>query len=495
MARIGSSSRMASSGVAIVALTVTTGILLFWVLSNASPILLVAVAVLVASMSFMHREIGLLDLRCITIPGFFFFTFVAMIYLPALVVFSEQTGEPRFTFLWAVLSVMFTVPLGIVLVNRLLRFQKDEVKAFFESPFQEDRRTSARMAVGLGVLLSLALAVTVIYFREVATVPLLYLIQNIGDYEEAGWLREESFKLLGSSIPYVYYVLRSFIYPMLITASFGYVLLKRSAGWLLFFLVTLVSGAFYNSASLEKAPVAAIFLMLFLYYFFYRGGRVSAIQVGVGIVTVFLFPVLVLLAIWTSLGVDLLGVFKIIGKRLFYVPAWVLYYYFELFPDVIPFLHGRTIGKLSAVLGLDFFNTSIYVFQYIFPEGLPSGYANAAFIGNLYADFGMWGVVVGGVLVGVLVQWAQVYLVRQKKSVLVLVVYTFLVSSTWQLNNAPLPVVLLSYGTVFAIVLLWSMQLLDRILSRAEPLDWMASRRSSWDPQRARRSARRRGNV
>lgn len=482
-------------GLVMVASVVTVGLLLFLLPLQSLLILILSVVVLVASVFFLHKEIGLLDIRRITIPGFFFFTFLAMIYLPSLFVFAEQTGQYRFTYLSAVLSVMLTVPLGILLANRVLRFHKTEIKRFIALPLEEAPRSSARMAVPLCVLLSLALAVTVIYFREVGTVPSLYLILNIGDYKEAAWLRQESFLLLGSSISYVYYVLRSFIYPTLITASFGYALLKRSAGWRLFFIVSFVFGIFYAGASLEKAPVAAIFLMLFLYYYFYRGGRVSAIHIGGGIVAVFLFPVLVLWGSWTSVGVDLGGVLRLIGERLFYVPAWGLYYYFELFPDVIPFLHGRTIGKLSAVLGLDYFNTATYVFQYVAPRGLSSGYANAAFIGNMYADFGMWGVVVSGVLVGVLMQWAQVYLVRQKKSVLVLAVYTFLVFSTWHLNNVPLPVVLLSNGAVLAIVLLWSMQLLDRILSRAEPREWMATRRSSWNPQRARRLARRRGNV
>jgi hypothetical protein len=175
------------------------------------------------------------------------------------------------------------------------------------------------------------------------------------------------------------------------------------------------------------------------------------------LVLILLFPVAVILAIsseGTTLSMALAGT----GARLLYQPAVGVYYYFEIFPSHMPYLNGRSIGKLSWLLGVPYFDTANYVGLYETPDAMDSINANAAFIADLNADFGMWGVLLGGVLAGFTMESIQIYVFRRRKTVVSLAVSAFLMVAFWNLNSTSLPVVLASNGALLALVLGWALE-------------------------------------
>ena len=127
-------------------------------------------------------------------------------------------------------------------------------------------------------------------------------------------------------------------------------------------------GTLYAAFSIAKAPVAVIALVICLFLYLYVGGRIGLRGVLAGFTAVFLFPVAVLVASVEGTGLRPFAIVRGIFLRLFYLPAEILYYYFELVPDTLPYLHGRTIGRLSWILGEPEFDIANYVFQYMFPD-------------------------------------------------------------------------------------------------------------------------------
>jgi hypothetical protein len=87
-----------------------------------------------------------------------------------------------------------------------------------------------------------------------------------------------------------------------------------------------------------------------------------------------------------------------------------------------------------------------------------SGHSNAAFQSNLHADFGVVGVLLGGFLVGVLMQGIQIYILRREKTVLNIALYSFMVYAFWVLNMGSVTSVLFVNGVVpvFLLVLLFN---------------------------------------
>ena len=391
----------------------------------------------------------------ITISGFWYLTYLAMIFLPALFVYSEQEGPYRGRFLFAVESALITVPLGWLIAGRVYDFSRWQDELHFEAPVITRGITAKHRRLFLA-LLGLALVVTLLYLREVETVPLLYLFRNPGDYLQLVSLREESFKLLGSPLTYAYYLVRSLLYPMLILISLGCYLATRGRLWLFLFVSSFVAGVLYAALSLAKAPVAIVCALLGFYFYYFRRGRLPKRLVAFLLALTLLFPFVVVLSVSSAdSGVGPQEALQGIASRLFYVPAEVAYYYFEVFPKQMPYLHGRSINKLARLLMMTPFDTPNYIGQYAYPSALESISANAVFLGDLNADFGLWGVLLGGIAAGFVMQALHIHVFRRPKTVFSLACYSFLVVAFWFLHSTSLPVVLLSDGAILAVCLAW----------------------------------------
>jgi oligosaccharide repeat unit polymerase len=380
-----------------------------------------------------------------------------MIFFPAFFVYADQEGPYRSTFLFAVESVLITVPIGWWMANRYFHFHKGDVDKFFARPIDSVDR-SPQVYKRVGFLLVVLTLLTGLYMREAPTIPLFYLLRNPGDYKQLVLLREDSFKLLDSPLKYMYALARGVGFPLLILVSFGAVLRKGdNKKWRTMFLISLTMGIFFASLSLAKAPVAYIFLVLTVFLYLFRGGLLSRRMVATLLVLILLFPIGVILAV-SSEDTTLAMALASTGTRLLYQPAAGVYYYFEVFPSHMPYLKGRSIGKLSWLLGDSYFDTPNYVGLYENPDAVDSVNANAAFIADLNADFGMWGVILGGVLAGFIMESIQIYLFRRRKTVVTLAVSAFLMVAFWNLNSTSLPVVLASNGTVLALILGWALE-------------------------------------
>jgi hypothetical protein len=319
------------------------------------------------------------------------------------------------------------------------------VKEFFDAPVTE-RAPSPEQSAAYLLVLVVALALTAGYVIEAPVIPLLYLLRNPGAAAALVGLREESFKLLDSPLVYVYDVLRRVGYPFLICVSLGWYLVSRQRRWLLLFLL----------------PVAVIVLAAALAWYLHIGGKISFRAAVLGFCLVFLFPVFVLMQSLSGLGVGADVIAQGIFHRLFYVPAEILYNYFEVVPDVVPYLHGRTIGRINWLIGAESeVNIANYVFRYMFPWRVDTGLAPAPFIGYLHADFGIVGVLVGGVLAGVILEGLQIVVTRRPKTVVSLAGYAYLLWCGWKLNMESMTQSLLSGGIFIILALMELMRLIE----------------------------------
>ena len=410
-----------------------------------------AVVAMIVGGIMVSRVAGLSP-RHLTIPGVWYYSYLATTIIPALFIAADNDTPYVRPFLFAVILTLFTAPLGMLLVNIAAGFGRREVVGFFRRPV--DRRPPRFSEIGAFlVVLAIALALTVGYLVETPVIPLFHLIRNPGSVVLLAGLREESFKLLDSPFLYFYGVLRNVVYPFLVALALGYYLTSRRLSLLVLFLFTAVVGLFYAAASIAKAPAAVIVLVTVLFVYLYRGGQLSWRAVAFGFVAVFLFPAAVIIQSFSGLGFDAGDVALAILRRLFYVPAEVLYNYFVVVPDIVPYLNGRTIGRIQWILGEQDINIANYVFQFMFPGKLESGLSNTSFIGYLHADFGLPGILLGGALAGVLMQVCQLWLSRRPKTAATLAAYAYLLWVAWKVNSQSLTQILLSGGVIVILVL------------------------------------------
>jgi oligosaccharide repeat unit polymerase len=440
---------------------VVAGFTITSVLVDAPVLAILSGFVIAFSLLLMQKSVGLFNFRALTIPGFCYLFYFGTVLVPSFFVFAEHRGPFRFTYLFAVESALLTIPFGILITNQIFRFERRETTAFFSSPVEDSPWEPNPKTYFL--FLALAWVITGLYLVEVRTVPLFYMLAHPGQYLVLTELREDALKLLNSPLRYLYVVLRNAIYPFLIVVGFGRYLQTRRPGWAVLFLASLISGLLYAALAIARGPVAVPLLMLGVYFYVHRNGRVSA-KLALSLpVLVLAFPLLVN-ALKAQRPTDFLTNIQGIATRVFYLPADVLYYYFEVFPRVVPYQHGYTIAKFANLMGKEPFDIANYIGWYMWPHGLASVNANAPFVGGMNADFGMTGVVVGGLLAGFVVQAVQVYLVRRSKSVITVAMYAVLLVCFADISASPLNTALLSDGALFVLVLAWLMTKLDVIL-------------------------------
>jgi hypothetical protein len=409
------------------------------------------------SLWMMHRLVGVFNLRRLNIASFFYLIYGVVILVPGFFIFNDEITSSRMRFLFGIESVLISVPVGLFLANWFFGFGKEEIAGYFQKEVQAEPRVPALTKIYLAVL-GLAVLLVLINIWETPEVPLFYLLRNPGEAIAAAMLREDAFKLLNSHLTYVYYVFRGSVFPFLMMVALGRYRLQKETLWRRLFWIALLSGVGYAALTIEKSPVAAIFGLLFLFIYLLNGGRLGKTATIVAPLLFLSFPVIViLLAYHGTEGGTFGGLFQAIGDRLFYSPARIVYAYFELFPRIFPFQHGASLLKMAHLLGWKSLDIPNAVGLYM-TEGtgdLETITANSCFLGNLNADFGLPGVVLGGVLAGLLMQMVTIYFFRRPKTVVNVAGYAACMWSFGLLVTSPLPTVLLSGGVSFAILLAW----------------------------------------
>lgn len=454
----------AASGIAIVLLVLVVTVLV----SRSSRVLLLlgSIAVAIVSLWFMQATTRIFDFRHPSIPGVWFFCYVSMCWIPSLLIFMQVTpegysypiysGPHLYAFLLATTGTLLSIPLGVLLTNGVLHFEARDVKRYLERPVRPSTDDNRAYSYLLGV----ALALTALYFYEIKEWPLIAMFKNPGNFAYLELLREESFVALDSHFVYAYSVLREALYPFLIALAFANYLFTKRRKWLVLFLLSLTAGIVFAAVSIARGPVATILLVMTACWYLCRSGRVSSRQIFFGLALVLAFPVLVSV-IASSVDTTIFDALRIVFVRLFYLPAYVGYVYFEVIPKEVHFQYGATIGGLAWLFDMKHADLPKYVLFTIYPDALESGSAGGAFFADFYANFGIPGVLGGGVLTGIIMQSIQILLARRERTTASMATYAFMFYAFFMTTSRALPTVLLSTGVFFVLMFWW-------ILSRSQ---------------------------
>ncbi len=156
-------------------------------------------------------------------------------------------------------------------------------------------------------------------------------------------------------------------------------------------------------------------------------------------------------------------------ERVFLEEARALQLYFEVYPNVHPFLHGASTGAIAKLMGVnDYITPSIYIPTEVL--GLTDTSFPTLFIGEGWADFGFYGVALTAIVVGFLLQIYNIWFYSRRQPRLEeTALFLSLILGAYHLQESNLLTSFFSYGIVSNFIIY--------LLIRQSPT--MAKRRAS----------------
>ena len=139
---------------------------------------------------------------------------------------------------------------------------------------------------------------------------------------------------------------------------------------------------------------------------------------------------------------------QILVSRIWLDPSYMCLAAFHEYNAATMFLHGHSI-KLFSFFGLEF-----------------THFSSIGFVGDLWVNFGWWGILIGSFTLGFILQSAQL-LFHKKTDILRFAIFVLLlVNSVWIIYGSVLSIMVLSvYGSsIFLLLIL--VPILDRIIKK-----------------------------
>lgn len=315
------------------------------------------------------------------------------------------------------------------------------------------------------IFVALLFVFTLIFIHQLIflpTLPIFLLFQNVTG-EELALAREDSFKLNDSPFVYLWHFNRMIFAP-LVTLSAYLIYANEIVSprrWQAVFIIVTIFACINSSLSSALAPVAMIFLMIFLIRN-YSLKKVSRQYTALMMVVVLAFPILVefvfsdgdILASATNTALKVFNRFSIetFDRTLLY---------FDLFPYSQDYLGGSTNRLFTIFTGNEFYNVQNYAFLYYVEnimgdqlrEHLMYGSLNANFIGYMNADFGLMGVVISSAVMGIILTYFEMRMMKLEKNIFVLSLYIMLVIIFWKMMGTQPASILVGHGGILMLLL------------------------------------------
>ncbi len=410
---------------------------------------------------YRNRNIfGFNGIAILSWPSVVFLSYTLIIAIPSVYLTITKTESIRWYFYASILTFYILYPLGLLLANKKNEIINSKIIGIRENILSKTSLDNTVYKICI-LMLSFSFIIMLLYLYRVPFLPIIQLIKTPGESTLLTNMRAESMKLLNVSFieKYLFAWLREVIFPIGITASFALALLYRKSKYIFLFLLFFISGLVNNSLTLTKSPVAAIFLCISAVYFLWKR-KITPRLALIATVVMFSFPALMYMFIAPedSPMRDIANVAVMILFRLFIVPAEALYQYFLIFPSIHGFLYGRSSKIFSWIYDDGLFNAPNYVAKIWWDEPFTHGNANAIYIGNFWADFGLIGVFLSTIFIGYFIHTLYYYLVNVSdyKRNIIYIIFTagLMPVMTFSFISSNFTTLLLTRGLLIILILL-----------------------------------------
>ena len=286
---------------------------------------------------------------------------------------------------------IFSIFFGIFFTRKLINLK------FSYSNYEEIVDLTTRQSIKVLLFGLLSFVVLVLYLNRVNSIALLQLIKN-GTLNTVLNRSEMTNSFDGKYFLYAAFF-QELGFFLLMLSFVRYLCFKRGR---IFFLILLCMQVFTSLMAIQKGPILNLIIYMYMTYILViKSGKISGWQI-----IKFLVMVLLLATLIFSLFIEFespSSAMAAVVMRAFAGSISPGYFYLQFYPDINPFLFGRSIPNPADIFPYVHSNYSFEVFDFMFPLKLNDavGSAPTAIWGEAYANFGYIGIPFVGIFFGI----------------------------------------------------------------------------------------------
>ena len=319
----------------------------------------------------------------------------------------------------AVLYVMITMPLGMLLANRMFNVRPSKLYFnYLKKSLQPvlSKKDSYVLIIFYGVAV-ISIGAVIYTYAHLNNIPIIAFLSG-ADSLELSKLRISASRNFQGNI-YIRNILGLGLAPVLAYIAYVYYRLYQNRRFLITFLVLFFNAVLILVYDLSKAPLIE-FIIGFVFIEVLVKGKINSKKiVHYGLLIIFMILFMYNYVMGAPISALLNYNTGPIG-RLILTQIAPLYYHFYLFPNHNDFLLGRSFPQLIlSIFGEEHIRSSRVVMEYVNPKGVASGtagVANTLFIGEAYANFGLIGLILSPFIIGFIIQLSYILLLKMPKN-------------------------------------------------------------------------------
>lgn len=399
---------------------------------------IVVIIVLLLFILLFKKAAGTLKLNKINVISFVFYSLLFFEVIGMCLIFlgynnhyliqkisNKNIIEPAFySFAYTILSL----PLTIYLFNKYI-YKIDDVEKEYNNNIEkkvvlenQDRRNRIFICVLIGLIISLLS--TIYVFKCIGYVPLFKYFDNNFNFSTARI--ENSRNFIGNE--YIKNIFMVLLTPLYSYISYIYYKTSNEKKWKILFIISFVLSIFTKTYNFEKAP-----LIYFVCYFFLIKVLLGETSKLKRILPFVLSAVILIIGSYIIIGNYQGNILTLSSgplSRIIMTQAGTLLLHFDAFPVYINYLYGSSFSKVFALIfgtGKVFgVRSGRLLMEYYNKNAIlngTGGVMSTMFLGEAYANFGIYGILFSPILVGIIFSSIFCIYLKNKKTPLNMVLY------------------------------------------------------------------------
>ncbi len=398
---------------------------------------IIATIVIITSIFLFKKASGNLKINLINISSFAFYSLMIFEFIGVTLVYLgfrdhylirkiENSNVINITY-WAMAYTMIALPSVILIANKFI-FKINNINELYIQNINskvevENENTRKKIYILLIIGAIICLIATIYVFCCIGYIPLFKFLDSSFDFATERINIGRNF--CGNQ--YIKNIVMLIITPIISYIAYIYMRTTKERKWKLLFALLFILNIFVKTYDFSKAPI--IYYICYFFIIEVMLGNTAKFKKVIPYITVAIILIVVLYSAIYNYSGKLISLSSGPLSRIVITQAGTMFLHFDAFPKNTDYLYGHSFPIFTKLLfgdGEYDIRSGRKIMEIYNKEAIENGTAgvmSTAFIGEAYANFGLWGVAIAPIIVGILFSAILCIYLKSRRTPLNIILY------------------------------------------------------------------------